>query len=347
MPASRTPVAFALFVLLAATTCGPTMVTKAAAQPAKVLSPVAQWKVDGKLGKSSGARQNLSGLACTATFKACIAVNDDKKYAQLFNIAGTTIQPGDIVRLPSGDGDPDSEGAAYDAKTSRFYVIGSHGRPRHHPEEKNDASYNVFRFAVDPATGVPNLSKKDGEFIVTEATPALRTVLETANKIDDKGATVADKFDKPLDDGGVNIEGIAIAYERIYMGLRGPSKDNQAFVLSVNVEAAFSGAQLDARIAALKLGKDTGIRDLASVRDGLLILSGPVNDQPVTPAIFLWNPANDHLKELGTLKLPADLVTAKAEGLLVLEDKDAQDYRVLVMFDGPDNGAPTEYVVSR
>lgn len=330
-----------------ATTCDPTIVTPVIAQTAKVLSPVAQWKVDGKLGKSSGARENLSGLACTTTIKVCIAVNDDKKYAQLFNISGTTILPGDIVRLPSGDGDPDSEGAAYDSKTSRFYIIGSHGRPRHHPEEKNDSSYNVFRFAIDPVTGVPNLSKKEGEFIVTEATPALRTVLETADKIDAKGAAVADKFDKPLGGGGVNIEGIAIAHERLYFGLRGPSKDRQAFVLSVNTEAAFSGAQLDARIAALKLGEDTGIRDLAAVRDGLLILSGPVNEQPVMPAIFHWNPANDQLKELGTLKIPAELAGAKAEGLLVLEDKDAQNYRVLVMFDGPDNGAPTEYAVQR
>ncbi len=330
----------------------------AVARSPKELSPSqAQWRVDGELGKSKKARENLSGLACSSpAFKVCIAVNDDKKYAQLFRIDGTTIEPGTVVRLldSTTEGDPDAEGAAYDAQTSRFYIVGSHGRPRNHPDRANDASYNVFRFSIDPASGKPNLDKSEGELIVTEATTALRNVIKNARSLDeqggDSGAVVSSQYDQPLGTGGVNVEGIAVADKQLYLGLRGPSNNNRAFVLSVDADAAFTAnAKLGAKISTLELGKDTGIRDLAAVKGGLLVLSGPVNDQEdVKPAIFFWNPANGDLKKLAILKRPTSVDNDdKAEGLLVLEDTADRDLRVLVMFDGPDNGAPTEYAVPR
>jgi hypothetical protein len=38
---------------------------------------------------------------------------------------------------------------------------------------------------------------------------------------------------------------------------------------------------------------------------------------------------------------------AKAETLLVLRDQANEPWRVLILFDGPENGAPTEYLVPR
>ena len=78
--------------------------------------------------------------------------------------------------------------------------------------------------------------------------------------------------------------------------------------------------------------------------NGLLVLSGPVNEQPVPPAVFHWDDASQTLTRLAVLgDLPAG---AKAETLLVLE-ANADSYRVLVMFDGPPNGQPTEYRIPR
>ena len=86
-----------------------------------------------------------------------------------------------------------------------------------------------------------------------------------------------------------------------------------------------------------------GIRDLAAVQGGLLVLSGPVNEQAVTPAVFHWDDASNTLRKLADLVLP---VSGKAETLLVL-DEHTEGYRVLVMLDGPENGAPAEYRIPR
>ncbi len=83
------------------------------------------------------------------------------------------------------------------------------------------------------------------------------------------------------------------------------------------------------------------------MRDGVLILTGAVNDQPVTPAVFLWNEKTGALKKLAELAIPEAYRKHKAETLLVLRDEKGKPYRVLVMFDGPENGGPTEYEIPR
>jgi hypothetical protein len=118
-------------------------------------------------------------------------------------------------------------------------------------------------------------------------------------------------------------------------------------VLSADADAVFGKKNLHTAVHALPLGPTTGIRDLAAVRDGILVLAGPVNDQPVTPAVFLWNEKTAALRKLGELAIPDQYKKHKAETLLVLGDKKGKPYRVLVMFDGPENGGPTEYLIPR
>ncbi len=118
------------------------------------------WTVSKDFEKNDKARTNLSGAACTTKappFMSCVIANDEKKYAQFFSIDETVIRPGNVIRLIAGDqeGDPDAEGVAYD--DGYFYITGSHGRSRHHPENRNNSSYVIFRFEVDPATGAPTL----------------------------------------------------------------------------------------------------------------------------------------------------------------------------------------------
>jgi Protein of unknown function (DUF3616) len=126
------------------------------------LTPVAtQWDVrTGADGEAPGkqARANVSGAACTSTeppFRSCLIANDEKKYAQLFTVDGTTIVLGARVALrdKDADGDPDAEGVAF--ADGYFYVVGSHGRSRHHDKDHNPSSYVVFRFPVDAQTGRP------------------------------------------------------------------------------------------------------------------------------------------------------------------------------------------------
>lgn len=84
------------------------------------------------------------------------------------------------------------------------------------------------------------------------------------------------------------------------------------------------------------------------MRDGLVVLSGPVNDQAVPPALWHWNDATGALTPLGTLTPPKGLPEdAKAETVLVLRDAPDKPLRLLILHDGAENGAPTEYRVRR
>lgn len=314
------------------------------------LKPVAEWKTHGDFDKSKDARTNISGAACATTtppLQSCIIVNDEKKYAQFFSVDGTTLEPGKVIRLLDEDvkGDPDAEAAAY--SDGYFYITGSHGRSRN-SDDKNNTSYVVFRFAVDKTTGKPDFKISDDKVVGVDASLRLREVIAKAGDISKTGEPVSAHYDKPLSDNGDNIEGMAAKGSRLYFGLRGPSDNKHAFTLSVDADALFTKDRpLDPRVAALELGEDTGIRDLAAVKDGLLILSGPVNDQNVTPAVFLLQENGGGLHKLGELEIPKALSGDKAETLLVLSDDAGKPWRALVMFDGPANGGPTEYELPR
>lgn len=305
---------------------------------AEMLEPQAPaWQVSEPFKKSTDARTNLSGAAC-ATPTACLIVNDEKKYAQFFAIDGTTIKPGEVIKLLSdqASGDPDAEGAAYD--DGYFYVTGSHGRKRHHPDDSNPTSYHVFRIPVDKATGKPAFPISDDELIGVEA-----SVLRLRGAIKD---ALPAAYDKPLGENGANIEGIAVRDGRMYLGFRGPSDNGNAYILVVGASAVFTEhAPLKEELKTVPLGTMVGIRDIAAVTGGLLLLTGPVNEQPITPSIVFYDPRTGALGTSHPLKV-AD-TTAKAETLLVLGDAAGQPWRVLVMFDGPENGAPTEYRVPR
>jgi hypothetical protein len=301
-----------------------------------------KWKVSEPFKKNEEARTNLSGAACAPKappFKFCVVVNDQKKYAQFFSIDGTVMVPGKLIRLvdDAAGGDPDAEGVAYN--DGKFYITGSHGRSRNHPDDHNESSYVVLRFSVDKTTGEPTFAVSADNVVGVESSHRLRDVLK------DK---LSGFFDKPLDQNGANIEGIAVQGGRMYLGLRGPSDNDTAFIISVDAEAMFTpGKDLDASVDRLALGPSTGIRDLAAVSGGLLVLSGPVNKQAVTPAVRHWNPKTGALGAPAVLELPDVGTELKAETLLILRDADTEPWRALLIFEGPPDGAPTEYSIPR
>ena len=285
-------------------------------------------------------RMNLSGAACVPTapkFTSCLIANDEKKYAQFFSIDGNTLRPQRLIRLSDADKDPDAEGVAYEA--GYFYVTGSHGRSRNSNKD-NNSSYAVFRFAVDPATGIPKFEPDEKEVVGVESSPRLRQAIED-------GDTINKYFNRPLAKGGVNIEGIAVRNGRMHFGLRGPSRHRKAFVLSVDAGAIFTrDGDLKSKVTPLALGRDTGIRDLAAVNDGILILSGPTRDEIVPYAVWFWDGVSTKARPLRTLDLSKVATGAKAEILLPLEE-DSSGFRVLVMFDGRENGGAMSFKIPR
>lgn len=291
------------------------------------------WTVAPAFAKSDDARENISGAACAVSqpaFRSCLAVNDQKKYAQFFSILGNTIVPGSVVRLLGDDagGNPDAEGVAYDK--GYFYVVGSHGAGRRKGKLSAE-SFLVFRVPAIMQTGAAD-----------EIAPAIQTSAKLREAI--RTAEPVGPFaEKPLNANGVNIEGIAIVGDRLYVGLRGPSLEGRAFILSAALDGVFGDKPLATKVHRLALGPGRGIRDLVRVDGGILVLAGPAIEQQVPASVYHWNPASGALKKLADLGgIPAG---AKAETLLALRQA-PQQFHVLVLFDGIANGQPTEYVIA-
>lgn len=214
-----------------------------------------------------------------------------------------------------------------------FYIVGSHGCSRKH-DEFRPSSFLLARLPVDPAG---KLGKAELTWRVTEA---LRQA----------PPRISGKIGKSLDDDkGLNIEGIAAIGDRLLFGLRAPSHDKKGAVVSVPIAQLFAPGTGEAVgepvVHELPLGKDTGIRDLATLPDGkLLVLSGPTLDQRRVPyALSVYDPGTDDHRWLARLAdMPAGKDRAKAEAVVVL-GHDAGALRVLVLFDGIQNGGPQQY----
>ncbi|MFG1317678.1 DUF3616 domain-containing protein [Xanthobacter autotrophicus] len=330
------------------------------------------WEVDPKPfrkedGKDNEAHKALSGAACVPDTNRCLVVNDEGRFAQFFEIHGTTIVPKEVIGLlPDWNGkkkkkeknnELDAEGVAYvesktDAALGYFYITGSHGLSRE--GQRQDSRYQVLRFPVSTATGRPTFPF-DTEEVAPQIEPATTLGPAIANLLK------VGKFTKSkLHENGVTVEGLAILGDEALFGLRAPCIGGQAFVVRAPVEALFSGAPFTAKESPLALGHNAGIRDLAKVDDGVLILSGRSNDKGTKGAftcdtpdpeadpvaqVWLWSGNHgDAPENLGTL--PGVSKSDKAETLLVLGE-DTASYRVLVWFDDEPNGKPKEYVIDK
>ena len=183
--------------------------------------------------------------------------------------------------------------------------------------------------------------KGDGKGLKCLVSHALEPLLEN-------DALLARHYLKRLNaaERGLDIEGIAVRDGRMLLGLRSPALAGQAFVLSAATTTFFDevpSRQQSLERFALPLGEGAGIRDLAAVDDGVLVLSGPSTDEDAAPfALWLWR---DDRKLLPLAEFDA-LGKAKAEGLLVLGTK-ADTYDLLILFDGVARGGPHQFRVPR
>lgn len=292
-----------------------------------------QWKQVPVASEFRGkkARVQLSGAACNRDNSQCLVVNDETEFAQLFSISGGRIVPGRKIELTPEDDEPDAEAAIF--KDGSFYVVGSHGRSRS-KDRPNDASYIVMR--VDPASGV------------TARSTRWRDAIFASDLRDYAGQQLTGGG--PDGNGGVNVEGAAVWGDRMYLGLRGPSIGTRAHLLHAPLRDVFdqAGPALSAITEPVELGPRTGIRDLTAVKSGLLILSGPVTDEQVVPAVFFWNPADKTTRKL--VELPGLSAGWKAETLVALdpdETGDPHNHRVMLIFEGPANGNPVECLIPK
>ncbi|MFY9735061.1 MAG: DUF3616 domain-containing protein [Rhodoplanes sp.] len=310
------------------------------------------WPVEGKLvGKIKNGEEkkakDVSGIACMETSgfpRRCLIVDDDTQIAQFVTLNDGRIVAGKTIRLIKDEHNGklvelDGEGVAYHCSDAcYFYVIGSHGRPRHDSPQPDQAeraeiaarlaaSSRVIRIKVDPATGAPE-------------------ALQVSTKLKDlisADAALASNLERPLNEGGITIEGIAIFKGRLFAGFRGPSdidgpSGKGAPILSAELGAFFDGKPADPKLHVLPLGEGQGVRDLAVYGDRVLILAGPTVGEGGQFAIYSWD--GTCTGGLAPLKdLPSYGSESKPEALLPL-DKSGTELRVLLLLDGEKEGGP-------
>jgi hypothetical protein len=153
----------------------------------------------------------------------------------------------------------------------------------------------------------------------------------------------------PSKENGIDIEGIAADGDDLYVGFRGPVlREGYVPVLVFDFDEPKK-----AKTRYVNLG-GRGIRDLVRVSDGFLLIGGPVGGEPVSYEVYFWDgedciagtdvPPPEFPRSLGEIPLPNQ--EAKAEGMAVLDETDSH-YDVLIVFDGPRNGSPTRFRVTK
>lgn len=319
------------------------------------------WEVDGKLigkpknldGTVSKRSEDVSGIACATSSgfpRLCLIVDDETQGAQIVILEDGKLIAGDFVRLidDSFADKPlelDAEGAAF--ADNSFYVMGSHGRPRHEEgvddaakiEARARASSRIFRIRFAPNS----IDMQTGKL---NSRPEVKPSLELIGSIRAQ-PELAPFVDQPLEENGLTIEGVAVWDGMLYAGLRGPVPDDRAAILSLPLSALFDGGTGETTLLRPDLGTDgagkaRGVRDLAVFEGRLLVLAGPVKDPPEGHAIEIGDYTvfsyGDQAEKLLDLKGYGSEI--KPEALLPLDESNGK-LRALLLFDGPDEGQPT------
>lgn len=319
-----------------------------------LLKPVT---IDGAFAgkKKKQAAVDLSGLSCLpagAGPQACMAINDENKAAQRLSLDGDRLSVGAVVPIlgaqpdtatlgakpsvacgagPGDFGELDGEAVSYSAPY--FYIVGSHGCSRK-GDEFRLSSFILARVKVN-GSGAP-VSGVETTYRVSDA---LRNA-----------PVVGASFGKSLEGAaGLNIEGMVVKDDRVWLGLRGPLGEKDAAVLlEVSARELFRiGNDAGAKIvkSSTVTTNGLGVRDLAALPDGrILVLGGSVNGPEVPFRLFVFDPASEVTVEIGELPPVKGIVKGKekigkAEAISVLL-VDQGETLVVVLFDGLENGAP-------
>ena len=272
-----------------------------------------------------------------------------------------TFRLADFVRLPGPDADEeaDIEGLA---RTGHFlWAVGSHSLRRKLIKPHHDGPRALRRLArVEgqdnrqilvrlPVTDVDGLPTPVPELVVDgekhrAAALGRRDDLRRLLRDDDH---LAPFVGIPGKDNGLDIEGIAVRADRVYLGLRGPVLRGWAFVLELRpyVDPDEPGRL---RLRLFDEGRPyrkhvlrldgLGVRDLCPDGDDLLVLAGPTMDLDGPVRIYRWHDACrvDLPAVVRGAALTRDLEITygegddHAEGLSLLGED-----RVLVVYDSP------------
>lgn len=268
-----------------------------------------------------------------------ILASDEMKeptVAQLLKRDGEKFVATDTVQMPVGDAEVDLEGVGVDRATGFVYLTGSHTRTRKVDEgvieevKRKKPREQFFRFRLNP----------DGTAGEVQGPKSLMPAIE--------GHAALSLFAKvPSKENGIDIEGLAVKGDELFFGCRGPVfREGLVPVLSRRWDAPDDSVQV--RYVRLD---GRGIRDLAAVRDGFLILAGSVGDGDGTFRVYHWDgadqlPSGESGPKPQLLGEFSGLGVGKPEGLVVLKEQE-KTLDVLLLCDGLPGGGPSRWALTR
>lgn len=273
----------------------------------------------------------------------------------------------DYIELPNLKDEIDIEGMDY--SEPYLWIIGSHstkrGKPKGKGVEKDIKALSKIKTDTNRFMLI-RLPFVDGKLYKAHDRPTSEHGAIAAGilKLSDRGNVLMDALSEdahlgpfvtsqlPSKDNGLDIEGLAVKRDRIYLGLRGPVLRGWAIVLELEVEADESGtmtlkplgSEQPYRKHFFNLG-GLGIRELCFHNDDLLILAGPTMDLPGAMQVFRWHDPVSCEEETVTdqdskylellFTLPFTLGQDNAEGLALCSCLEQPD-GLLVVYDSPD-----------
>jgi Protein of unknown function (DUF3616) len=276
----------------------------------------------GHLSRAAATHTNLSAVRVdgpalwiagdeTATLERLVADNPDlpSEYGD-----ERTFRLGDFVDLPGDDADEeaDIEGLA---RTGHFlWAVGSHSLRRKRIKSHHDGAKALKRLAriegqrnrqilvrlpIADEDGLPTPVPEivvAGERHRAAALGRRDDLRELLRDDDHLGPFVG----IPGKDNGLDIEGIAVTGDRVYLGLRGPVLRGWAFVLELRPYVD-PGTPERLRLRRFADGlpyrkhvvdlDGLGVRDLCPAGDDLLVLAGPTMDLDGPVRIYRWRGA--------------------------------------------------------
>jgi hypothetical protein len=294
------------------------------------LKQIGAVKLKGDLAEA----KDISALGIMGDY--LILASDETNRCQVLKSTnrGYALLPENDIELAAGNEEVDIEGIACDG--NQVYAIGSHSFVRPRLKEDESVQNNRERLErINPPLARDLLARfsldKDGKASSIERR-SLRPVIE--------GSKLLRPFARiPGKENGVEIEGIAVKSGRLFIGFRGPVlRENYVPILTCEFDRVQA-----AKLVFVNLG-GRGVRDLTGVRDGFLILAGPMGNGRGTYCIYSWNghdclpgidkAEKESIKEL--CEIPHE-GGAKPEGMAITVENDRY-YEFLIAFDGPKNG---------
>lgn len=273
--------------------------------------------------------RNLSG--CTGTGPTLWTVSDEGRTLERLTKEVDGYQLSEQIKLDEfidsvpGSADDELDLESLEAEGPYLWLCGAHCRVRRKPEPDEIVSSNIRERKSRRVLARLRLDETNTRLVEAESVPfegdfSLRSKLES------------DQFlspfrELPTKENGIDVEGLAVVGDRVFIGLRGPVVGGLAVVMELFIDETFRIKS--ARPFFLNL-QGLGVRELTHHGASLLVMAGPVGEAPGPFALFRWSP------EPGSV--PSQVYSwgasnEKPEGLCCLEL--AGERGLLVLYDSP------------